>query len=400
MSDPPNCSIIRAHQDQILKNQDNTYNQAHNGSLLISQHRSSAISEDELSVQLSCPFFKTAPLEVRYKIYELVSELNSQVMDISMIPYTRGQPPIMAFNTAFPEAIKNLAPLLKIDNRQLQLEIQQFIGRQVTFTNCHSAGILDMPVVFGKAECALICRFGLRLEWAEKLWDERDRPDLLKPFYRDLPNLEYLKLYSSWFIKQDPYLENESRDPPKTLTRLDQEVRAKLKFMSFLVSRHPKLKLIIRPAEDGHVPIVNTILRIGHSLIAEMPQSGGRVWKSKEYVRAEPLDKEILDPQMKYPEDVSAWYGVRYWRRDDLRNDRFPTILHYEKHQKNVNITLEYLAPNKSEKVTVYDEIINASLVQRMKWNEFENMIKVYYMYHTRFWSVERRCHKLNCPRQ
>lgn len=205
-----------------------------------------------INPQEDSPFIQILPYDVRHRIYELIAREEDHRANVSMAPPKKRGRRAMRLQKLFPKLVGNFQGTLNTC-QLLQQEVEEYLSQctHILFYGHHSAGLRDMPEVFGKENCLLIRRFELRMEFRMKTAHQYEWPGFLQLFLTYLPNLEWFKLYSEWYPKQGPYPQNESGDPADTLSRFDQERRAKLRFLSWLVHYSPNLDLLIRPAKTG-----------------------------------------------------------------------------------------------------------------------------------------------------
>ncbi|KAK5082229.1 hypothetical protein LTR05_007373 [Lithohypha guttulata] len=261
------------------------------------------------------------PKEIREMVYTQMSDDDDDfVADVTMKPPRSGRGRTMRLQYLFPQMITTYQSLLSIP--KLEEEVQEYIAKNVLFRGQHSSGFLDMPAVFGPDNCQLIHRFEMRVEFFFKLKHQGQWPDFLTCFVQDLPNLQWLKLYSRWSDRSQPHPEVESKDPAGTMTRFDQNVRSAFRFLCWLNKRHYNFQdkgRLILPAETGG--------RFGqedvysHFLVLETYRER-RTWKSV---------TESIGPII-----------------DDDEED-------------------------KREFRTVYDEVLNTKLGRRVQWQEWHN---------------------------
>lgn len=153
----------------------------------------------------------------------------------------------MRLKKLFPKLLADFSGIL-MSCRAMHGKVEEYLSQKVLYVSKHSSGIQDMPLVFGEDNCLLIRRFELRMEFRMKVYHQKQWPSFLKLFLTYLPNLEWFSLYTEWYPNQGPYPENESGDPPETMSRFDQERRAKMRFLSWLIYYSPSPDLLIRPA--------------------------------------------------------------------------------------------------------------------------------------------------------
>lgn len=84
-------------------------------------------------------------------------------------------------------------------------------------------------------------------------------PALLQTMIQYLPNLAWFEFYSEWPTQNGAFPTIESGDPADlidngTITRYDQEKRATLRFLAWLVLRHAGLDRLIAPATPADEP--------------------------------------------------------------------------------------------------------------------------------------------------
>ncbi|KAK5075325.1 hypothetical protein LTR64_001531 [Lithohypha guttulata] len=259
------------------------------------------------------------PHEIRNVIYSHMHD-DDLVADVTMTPPRSRRGRTMRFQHLYPRLIRSFESLLSMP--ELEEEVHEYIAKNVVFQGQHSSSFIDMPAVFGAESCMLIHRFEMRVEFQFKLKHQGQWPEFLKCFVEDLPNLEWVKLYSKWSDRSQPHPENESQDPAGLMTRYDQNTRSSFRFLCWLNKRHPNFQTsgrLILPAQTGGRFGQHEVY--SHHLILEVSKERRR-WESRtELVGAEPAD---------YEEDARALQ-------------------------------------------TVYDEVLNTKLGRRAKWTQWHN---------------------------
>lgn len=193
-------------------------------------------------------------MEIRYLIYDELVE-NSETADISIrVRKRRTQHNFNRFKYLFPSSVSRLSGLL--DTCQyINAKINEYIGKKCAFVSQHSTSFATLPATFGLDNCALIQRFSLKMDFLTKIKHEGDGhwPALLQTMIQYLPSLEWFELYSEWPSQNGAFPTIESGDPADlinngTNTRYDQEKRATIRFLAWLVLRHAGLDRLMAPA--------------------------------------------------------------------------------------------------------------------------------------------------------
>jgi len=279
-----------------------------------------------MSSQADSNLLRLLPYDLRYIIYEELRYLiindsanGERTADVSMAPPKKRGRRAMRLRNMFPRLVADFNGIL-MSCKDMHEEVEKYLSQKVLYVSKHSSGIQDMPLVFGQDNCLLIRRFELRMEFQMKVNHQRQWPAFLKLLLTYLPNLEFFSLYSEWCASQVPYPENESGDPPGTMSRFDQERRAKMRFLSWLIHYSPSLDLLIRPANTGPT------WRSGehtykHNLIAEKhSQKHGRVWKrATKFVGPLP-DGQVTRETAVFTDEVFDTTLIRRLRWDQYAN--------------------------------------------------------------------------------
>lgn len=205
--------------------------------------------------------FDTLPAEIRELVYKCMTDV-PEIVDVSIKVKRRRSQYHRAnrFKNFFPRAVKIFERLLAT-SQLISQEVDDFIGRTCVFDSRHSQSFHALPEVFGPDNLALIRRFSLKMEWAMKCRHEGDKnwPRALRVLCEHLVNLEHFEFYSEWAASAGAFPYNETRDPVHlidsgTITRRGQETRAKLRFLAWLILRHPDLDRLLVLANTDQLP--------------------------------------------------------------------------------------------------------------------------------------------------
>ena len=244
------------------------------------------------------------PLEIRYNIYSHLLDHN-EVADISLKP-KRKPHHVVRLKSFFPRAVGVFNGLLA-SSHAMNKEVQAFLGRNCTFFSTNSKNILATPHHFGFENCNLVAKFVFRMEFHMKVEDEDRWPKILDMFSRIFPNLEVFELYSDWAVRKGPYPQDESRDPEGSVTRLQQEMRAKFRFLAFFVVRHPNFRgksRVIRPAKNGP-RYTSGEATVRHAYIAEVTdQKVKRRWDKLTRFTRYRTPGELTAPSAEFHDEV------------------------------------------------------------------------------------------------
>lgn len=255
----------------------------------------------------------TISTELRYRMYDYLLNADDQNLrvDVTMATPRKGGRRLR-FQNLYPRAIGILQPLL--DMPEFRDEMEQYVAKKMTFHSKHTNGLLELEVVFSTENCAMIRKFEVRAEWMFKTRDQGLWPRYLNFFSDVLPNLTSLTMYTDWPRGIGPFPENESRDPAGTMTRFDQDFRAVVRFLSWLIIRHDNFKeeaLLVLPADSGG--------RFRDDLYAEQCQH--LVLKStKQYKhRFESVTKTFIGPLQEFETEHDRWSQTVY---DEVLNTK------------------------------------------------------------------------------
>lgn len=259
-----------------------------------------------MNPQDDSPFIQTLTYDIRHIVYELIAREEDHRANVTMAPPRKRGRRAMRLQNLFPKLVEDFQGTLNAC-QLLQQEVGEYLAqcRHILFYSTHSAGLHDMPEVFGRDNCLLIRRFELRMEFRMKTAHQYEWPGFLQLLLTDVPNLEWFKLYSEWFTSQDqrPYPQNESGDPAGTLSRFDQERRAKLRFLAWLIHYAPNLDLLIRPANTGPTWAAGEHTR-SHYLIAEKyDKDKRRTWETTTKFTGPAAQDDECDREMARFED-------------------------------------------------------------------------------------------------
>lgn len=208
----------------------------------INLHRSQTATMSDSRVTL-----QTLPNEILEKICSQVIKSENPV-DFLRVRHSKDGK-LSIYSRGGNKTRLNLRSMLMTSSK-LRMFAQQWLARESRFS-VRSDNFVKFPEAFGRANAALIEHLELEFSFTQKVQHERDWPGLLDMFSTDLQNLSELKLSTTWESGRRPYPENESNDPPGSLSREGQERRNVLRFAAFLILRHLKLRRLIWPAGSG-----------------------------------------------------------------------------------------------------------------------------------------------------
>lgn len=145
----------------------------------------------------------------------------------------------------YPE-FQQFSNLVHCSRKSRDLVLQYFEMHNCFFSD-NTEGLQRLAKGLDVQQSAMIRKFEVRMDDFTKNNDETVFPRIIQVFCNCLPSLTTLKL-SAWSPKDSQRCFNDKRDRAKTVTRQQQEVRAVLRLLVFLVKYHPLLKRLIWPA--------------------------------------------------------------------------------------------------------------------------------------------------------
>ncbi|KAK5938850.1 hypothetical protein PMZ80_009042 [Knufia obscura] len=152
------------------------------------------------------------------------------------------------------------------------------LGQQVMF-QANSMNFSDLPLAFGKDNCARIHKLDFHAHFGVKTGRDTVWADLLHiPFGQRTPNMM-------------------SGDPAGSVTRQNQECRSLMQFGAHLINLHPKLSRLIKDSQygpeykEGEAKVVNNYI-IDHF-------GTKRKWQSRtSYTNASRTEEEVIEDEI------------------------------------------------------------------------------------------------------
>lgn len=280
------------------------------------------VSNDKQTPEVTGPcFLMTIPLEAREVIYSFLLGDKENKTNLTTAGARRNFRPALRLKDGIPLVFKDIKTLLRA-NKTIYKEIKDFIPRSTTCVNTKGDAQADLPLILSADHLSVIHRFEMRLEFHLKCHHRRYWPAVIAALC-ELPNLEYLRLYSETEVGCEPYPQHESGDPQGSVTKDQQERRALRSLAAWVSHRHPNLDLVIEPARSGHS------------------------FKTGEY-------------------DVVFEVELRKYQAD--RNITFNKLTKFSAPAAVVEVD-EFETIERPVKV-VEDQIINTTAVRRVKWTE------------------------------
>lgn len=190
------------------------------------------------------PLLTIIPAEMREKVYDFLLGSQTARIDLttsrgSTLRLREGMPSL------FRGALKNL---LNAGNETLYSEVKLYICRNVTFFNENGVTLDRLPKILG-ADCTLILCLEVRMNYQIKCKHRYFWPGFLTALL-SLPNLEYLRLYSTSVPGLPPYSQVQSGDPDGQVDKHQQEIRSLRLLGAFIIERHPNLDIMIQTARS------------------------------------------------------------------------------------------------------------------------------------------------------
>lgn len=190
------------------------------------------------------PPLLTAPAEIRQIIYSFL--IAEDELDLSRIRLYRSG------NASAPEVapssvihFRNLVQAF----RALEDEVLGCVDKHWGHVQANLADIDKLPEVIKVAGCHLIQKLEMCMEGGMLHFPRPNWPRFLDRFIKDMPYLSSLKLYSRWSIEADKTDMSLDINGGATVTRHEYHRMRLLRFLSFLVLRHPNLNLLIWAAK-------------------------------------------------------------------------------------------------------------------------------------------------------
>ena len=192
-------------------------------------------------------FFGQIPFEVRELVFNHLFGTDN-VVDLTIPHAKRGQPRLV-FQSWFP-FLRTAFGTVLLACKDLREEGFQHLSKETRFINRYSDSAKHLPRVF-RAACSMIQRFDLMMDFRTKTMHEWQFAPLIKLLIEDMPNLTRFRLISDYQAQSIVFPPNESDDPHGTVSRHQQELRAIIRLCAFLIPRHPRLKVMVLPAQSG-----------------------------------------------------------------------------------------------------------------------------------------------------
>jgi len=203
-----------------------------------------------MSASSSCSFQKatllTLPTEVRDIIYSFF--VVDKELDLTPLKLVEPNAQDASVADLLPATFRNCTGLVQASGT-LQAEVLSYIRRHCGFVNAPSTVISKLPDLIGPGGCLMIQKLELRMEGGMLHYPRRNWPGYFELLVRDMPHLSEFKLSSSWTIEEDATEVPVEGEGEVTVTRKGYHRMRLLRFLSFLLLRHPGLDLLVWPAK-------------------------------------------------------------------------------------------------------------------------------------------------------
>jgi hypothetical protein len=205
----------------------------------------------QLPTEGALPYLDTRPgnlpPEIKRQIFGHIVGFKN-VVDVT-IPRAKGGRVRLHFSKMFRYLKMEFSTSL-LTCKGFRAEVLDYLSSTTRFFSTHATSVRNLPTVFGAEAMGLIQRFDLNTDFLTKTSHEQTWPHILGMLVGSMPNLDRFRLLSNHEANAGPYPLSETFDSA-LVPRYGQEQRVGLRFGAFLTLRHPKLKIMVLPAESG-----------------------------------------------------------------------------------------------------------------------------------------------------
>jgi len=204
-----------------------------------------------MSSPSSCSFQKASLLGLPTEIRDIIfsSLVVDKELDLTPLKWIEHGAEDASVADALPTTFNNCTSLVQASGT-LQDEVLDYIRRHCGFVDAPSTVVSKLPGLIGAGGCLMIQKLELRMDGGMLHYPRRNWPRYFELLVKDMPHLSEFKLSSSWPIEEDETEVPVEGEADVTMTRQGYHRMRLLRFLSFLLVRHPGLDLLVWPAKS------------------------------------------------------------------------------------------------------------------------------------------------------